>query len=67
LPDGRAAGGRPIKMLTLIDEFTKQALAIHLARRAYRRAGSSGSVTIKVSAVFAIAQTIAAFYRKLIP
>jgi hypothetical protein len=43
LPEGRAAGGRAIKMLTLIDEFTKQALAIHPARRAYRRAGSSGS------------------------
>jgi hypothetical protein len=34
LPDGRAAGGRPIEMLTLIDEFAKQALAIHPARRA---------------------------------
>jgi hypothetical protein len=39
LPDGRAALGRPIKMLTLIDEFTKQALAIQRARRAYPRAG----------------------------
>jgi putative transposase len=29
----RTADGRPIKMLTLIDEFTKEVLAIYRARR----------------------------------
>jgi transposase InsO family protein len=29
----RTADGRPIKLLTLIDEYTRECLAIHVARR----------------------------------